>query len=494
MDRDGDGATAAVRSPSHRDRSDGVDSISALPDEILQNILTSLPTRFAIRTSILSKRWRHVWCDTPCLNFERCGDKYLSADSINETLARYKARKMVSFHLCFECKNSPYIESWIEFAKSRKVENMTLDLGSHAFDCYAMRDSLYINSYVKKLTLRSFAFHDYKVPSLSVSWTSLKELSLRDCSLAGGTTMPKILSGCPVLQSLTLDMCCCYKLKVLDLSKSLRLTTLEIDSSGWDSGLQIVAPHIRNLGLTLTPYSPCDLVDVSSLSEARLDILSISREALVADFLQQFVQNMMEKLHNVEKLTFGENFIKIFSFAELLRVPLPLFNFKALTIEIMISQCAIHGVVKLLQSSRELKKLTVHTKDGRAKPDESFDLYVNWHCLETNKTWCSEALLFKNIIRDNVIVESIILFIKLVLKSTKTLENMVVRFGSFLEERRFEELLEMVPMLSHDNNNVSIVLGSTTKSDQRGVCVVVNFVIMNTVIKSDAETRCKALS
>lgn len=58
-------------------------------------------------------------------------------------------------------------------------------------------------------------------------------------------------------------------------------------------------------------------------------------------------------------------------------------------------------------------------------------------------------------------------FMELVLKITKTLENMVIRFGSYLEERRFEELLDMVPVLSHENNNVSIVLGLTTKSDQR---------------------------
>ncbi|CAN6995236.1 unnamed protein product [Brassica rapa subsp. trilocularis] len=65
-----DGATAA-RSYSHQghktkeagDSSDGVDSISFLPDVILQSILSSLPTEIAIKTSILSKRWRHVWSD-----------------------------------------------------------------------------------------------------------------------------------------------------------------------------------------------------------------------------------------------------------------------------------------------------------------------------------------------------------------------------------------------------------------------------------------------
>lgn len=144
-EEDRDGATAGVRSPNHRDL------ISALPDVILQTILSSLPTKFAIRTSILSKQWRHVWCNTPSLNFEWCG---------NYLCAHYKAPKMMSFHLCLTAiKNTPYIESWIEFVKSRNVENMTIDLGSRASADYTIPDSFYINSYVKQLTLR-LAFHD----------------------------------------------------------------------------------------------------------------------------------------------------------------------------------------------------------------------------------------------------------------------------------------------------------------------------------------------
>lgn len=49
-------------------------------------------------------------------------------------------------------------------------------------------------------------------------------------------------------------------------------------------------------------------------------------------------------------------------------------------------------------------------------------------------------------------------FMELMLKTTKTLEKMVVRLECHLQGRDFEELLKMVPKLSHDNNNVSIVL------------------------------------
>lgn len=96
---------------------------------------------------------------------------------------------------------------------------------------------------------------------------------------------------------------------------------------------------------------PCTLVDVSSLTEAKLDSCFWS---LV------MVLKMLEKLHNVEKLTFGASLVKILSLTELGSVPFPSFKVKDLTLETMVTQDVIHGLVKVIQNSPELKKLTVH--------------------------------------------------------------------------------------------------------------------------------------
>ncbi|CAI9292400.1 unnamed protein product [Lactuca saligna] len=50
---------------------DGVDLISNLPDHVLQLILSGIPsTEEAIRTSILSRRWRHLWTSIPSIDID----------------------------------------------------------------------------------------------------------------------------------------------------------------------------------------------------------------------------------------------------------------------------------------------------------------------------------------------------------------------------------------------------------------------------------------
>lgn len=53
------------------------DRISLLPDCLLVEILSGLPeTKYAIRTGILSNRWKHLWTLLPNLVFENLDAYY----------------------------------------------------------------------------------------------------------------------------------------------------------------------------------------------------------------------------------------------------------------------------------------------------------------------------------------------------------------------------------------------------------------------------------
>ncbi|CAA7030735.1 unnamed protein product [Microthlaspi erraticum] len=184
-----------------------------------------------------------------------------------------------------------------------------------------------------------------------------------------------ILSGCPILEFLKLDYCD-DDLRVLDLRNSLRLRTLEVIRpffSGHPSQVQIVAPHVRCLKLE-NSLSLCTLVDLSSLAEAKLYNSSHRLQSNIHDPLGVTVQKMaemFEKLKNVEKLTFGSNFLKNLSLPELRSVPFPMFKIKALTLETLFAEDGYvipAAIEKLLQHSPDLKKLTLNTRTPNTNP------------------------------------------------------------------------------------------------------------------------------
>ncbi|EOA34335.1 hypothetical protein CARUB_v10021855mg, partial [Capsella rubella] len=424
-----------------------MDLISSLPDAILQDILFLVPTKLAISTSVLSKRWRHVWSDTPGLSLD---DKKLHADGINETLTHYTAPKMIKFHLKFLKRNTfPDMDRWFEFAMSRNVENLSVCVGNTRG--YKLPDSFYISSSIKELILK--LPYSYMTPKSSVSWTSLKKLSLRDCFLYQ-ESFDKILSGCPILESLTLILL--YPLKFLDFSKLLRLRTLDLSVYG--RKMEIVAPHIHCLTLRNFQSPLITLVDVSSLTEAIVET-GVQDSPIMYVLTHYIVPEMLKKLENAEKLTFGGNFLLILSLAEVSGVTFPMFKIKALTLETEIYQYVIPGIQRLLQNSPVLKMLTVHARDEyhHIISGVSLDDYLRWERMKPDQCWRSNDGVFWNRYPFDLESDHVASFVKLVLKNTKTLDKMVVLLNERCHSFNFEELVQT---LSH-NNDVSIVLSTT---------------------------------
>ncbi|CAA7051350.1 unnamed protein product [Microthlaspi erraticum] len=403
------------------------DSISSLPDEVLQHILCFIPTKLAVSTSLLSSRWRHVWCDTPSISLESSA---LRAASRMKTQNRYTAPKVMSLHLLTGSKdNFKHVSTWIEMAMSRRVEKMDLELHFQS-DNYDFPEFFYINSSVKELRVE-LRFTEM-IPKCSVSWTSLKKLSFRSCSLPDDS-IDMILSGCPILEFLKLDEC--EDLEDLDLSNALRLRTLQVFDVDQTPG-KIVAPHVRCLKLRNSLITT--LGDLSSLAEAKLNISFQGFPFIGPDYLGVLVveiTEMLEKLHNVEKLTFGRDLLENFSRPELGGVPFPKFKrIKALALDTPLSADMCVIIEKLLQQSPGLKTLTIHTRSHNTKP-----------ALWKKSRWQAE-------------LKHMATSIERLLKKTKALEKVVVQ----VDDRYFKAIgfEEMAQTLSRNYKNASIVFST----------------------------------
>ncbi|XP_022747533.1 FBD-associated F-box protein At5g56370-like isoform X5 [Durio zibethinus] len=74
-----------------QDASQEKDLVSRLPDDILVHILSFLPTEDAIKTSILSKRWKYLWVSIPnfCFCDHSVWSRTMSHDLLLEVLASF---------------------------------------------------------------------------------------------------------------------------------------------------------------------------------------------------------------------------------------------------------------------------------------------------------------------------------------------------------------------------------------------------------------------
>ncbi|XP_057998657.1 F-box/FBD/LRR-repeat protein At1g13570-like [Hevea brasiliensis] len=105
------------------------DSISELPNDIINQILMRLPQKDAVRTCILSTKWRYKWLAVPQLVFDYPSNYKLSPTEKNKlATAIYQALLLHHGHLIkfsfsvtdLDHKNSSDMNHWLHFL-SKKV-------------------------------------------------------------------------------------------------------------------------------------------------------------------------------------------------------------------------------------------------------------------------------------------------------------------------------------------------------------------------------------
>ncbi|KAM7269578.1 hypothetical protein ACFE04_025075 [Oxalis oulophora] len=216
--------------------------LSSLPDDIILHILSFVDTKLAIRTSILSKRWLHLWPFIPAFNIS-C-NSFRNATSLNQFITKFlishntsNVHTLILDDLSFLNSNSSLVPQLIRHVVSRQVQHIVLDF-SWRVPVYKVvynlsncpLDLIAPDCLLASQSLKSFKLiGTYALKISSLNLPSLKTLTLRSVWVDIDNPLFDILLRCPSLESLELNDCsgfCCKSnsfifssLKILKLYK-----------------------------------------------------------------------------------------------------------------------------------------------------------------------------------------------------------------------------------------------------------------------------------
>ncbi|KAK8501519.1 hypothetical protein V6N13_027247 [Hibiscus sabdariffa] len=189
--------------------------LDSLPDSILCHILSFLPTRDAVRTSILSPRWRYLFTSSLSrLDFSD-GLRYPLVHSrehmnnfkkfVDRLLFDPKHLRLDYFRVNDMWASDGFLSvyNWLCAALWRGVKEISVDL-NHG-DLRMLPTLLFVSPSLVKLTL-SISSHGMKVPT-NVFLPNLRTLHLLSMEFADGCSFPRLISGCPVLECLLMRQC-----------------------------------------------------------------------------------------------------------------------------------------------------------------------------------------------------------------------------------------------------------------------------------------------
>ncbi|KAM3328236.1 hypothetical protein P3S68_032928 [Capsicum galapagoense] len=189
------------------------DVLSNLPDSLINDILTRLPLRDAVRTSILSKKWRYKWCVLPQLELDQTLWK-TREDLISPTIGFANVLcHLLTLH-------------------TRPITKFTLDE--------------WLQHLVLKLPMdnqHKLLPNQYKLPSSLFTCSQLKHLFLQQCLIHP----PPLFKGFDKLISLELiEVTISSELLVSLISHSPLLDHLVLDCNEVSHHIEISAPKLRS--------------------------------------------------------------------------------------------------------------------------------------------------------------------------------------------------------------------------------------------------------
>ncbi|CAA0807011.1 Unknown protein, partial [Striga hermonthica] len=260
-----------------------------LPDELIIYIVSLLPLKEAIRTSVLARKWRFFWISNTMLDFDASlsirefknnrrsllSERLRYTEQVNRLLSLHCGGSIDKFRISFDLDISSArdIDRWIKFAFAKRVKRLALEFVQPGLYRYGQ-----------------YIFPKQGLPVCE----SLVSLVL--CKVAiDGETLECFISNCPLLEELHVEdanclrslkaSCCPNRLRRLAIIDCLDLRRLEIcspDLISFTLDASEIAVTLKSVSsivdLTLGALWPCKLSTYLfriSGCLARLDTLTL---------------------------------------------------------------------------------------------------------------------------------------------------------------------------------------------------------------------------
>ncbi|RID74166.1 hypothetical protein BRARA_B01278 [Brassica rapa] len=204
-----------------------MDRISFLPDDFLLQILSLLPTKDVLTTSVLSKRWQYLWKLVHKLEYTYCDrnadhGRFVSFVDRSLLLSTAPVLESLQFNIRRKCSDID-IGFWIRTAVKRGLRELSFDYWPHNTinEPSKLPQSLFTCGTLVVLKLTDVSLVDVTFP---VCFQLLKTLQLSCVIYLDDETPQKLLSSCKILQELDVnrvknDNVTVFSIKVPSLQK-----------------------------------------------------------------------------------------------------------------------------------------------------------------------------------------------------------------------------------------------------------------------------------
>ncbi|XP_047962784.1 F-box/FBD/LRR-repeat protein At1g13570-like isoform X1 [Salvia hispanica] len=177
------------------------DLISDLPDSIIETILTKLPIKDVVRTSILSTRWRYRWASITNLVFDDRG--VAEYEEIVHFIQKFLLLHDGPIHKfsvqSSYMRGSAEVDQWFLFLSRREVKELIIELGEDEW--FRAHSSLFS---FKHLTRLELVHCELCPPPDFKGFMWLKHIDFQQVVFPQDD-YDRLIAGCPLLETLTLS-------------------------------------------------------------------------------------------------------------------------------------------------------------------------------------------------------------------------------------------------------------------------------------------------